>query len=49
LSNEGLSKALAQTLQGSSDRDLLDLAGVTGIGGEIEHSSDEPSELFGTL
>lgn len=47
LSNEGRSNALAQTLQGSRDRDLFDLAIVVKIGGETEHSSDSPSELFG--
>lgn len=41
---------LAQTLQGRRDRDLLDLAIVgVKIGGDTEHSSDSPSEVFGYL
>ena len=48
LRSEGRSKALAQTLQGKRDLDLLvDLTEAANIGGEMEHSSDSPSELFG--
>lgn len=49
LSKEGLSKALAQTEQGNRLLDLLALAIVVTmeIGGDTEHSSDSPSELFG--